>query len=305
MILVTGATGMTGQFVVKALLKRDYAVRALACSESVEKVPPGAEFFVGNLSDIDSLTCAAQSAKGIIHTACTFLHHEIDVAAMEALVNAWQAGPFIYVSSLDVYGFPASFPVTEDHALVESADAYPQGKMTGYAYAKVRCECLLIEKANATNRTDYAILRAPYIWGPHPKAYSALTSKLNKVEETMVLPGETEQEWSQYGDAWIDVRDLARAIADSLQTPPGKALNALNGHFSWHELYTHLIQLTNGQSKIIHKSLSEIENGLFGHQFYAQSWRFSHERLAQNLAYQPHFSLNQTLQSAIAAGESL
>ena len=220
-------------------------------------------------------------------------------------MNAWQAGPFIYVSSLDVYGFPASFPVTENHTLVESADAYPQGQMTGYAYAKVCCERLLIEKANATNRTDYAILRAPHIWGPHPKAYSALTSKLNKVEETIVLPGETEQEWSQYGDAWIDVRDLARAIADSLQNPPGQAMNALNGHFSWHELYTHLIQLTHRQSEILHKPLSEIENGLFGNQFYAQSWRFSHERLVQNLAYKPHFSLEETLQSAIAAGESL
>ena len=74
-----------------------------------------------------------------------------------------------------------------------------------------------------------------------------------------------------------------------------KAMNVLNGHFSWHELYTYLIQLTNRQSKIIHKPLSEIKNGLFRHQFYAQSWRFSHERLAQNLAYKPHFSLEQDL----------
>ena len=131
MILVTGATGMTGQFVVKELIKRGYAVKALARDESANKVPAGAEVLIGDLSDADSITRAAQSVQGIIHTACTFLHHEIDVAAMRVLVNAWRVGPFIYVSSLDVYGFPEFFPVTEDHALVESADAYPQGQMTG------------------------------------------------------------------------------------------------------------------------------------------------------------------------------
>lgn len=301
MILVTGATGMTGQFVVKELLKRGYAVKALTRDESVSKVPAGAEVFIGDLSDADSITHVAQSVQGIIHTACTFLHHEIDIAAMRALVNAWQAGPFIYVSSLDVYGFPASFPVTEDHALVASADTYPQGQMTGYAYGKFCCEQLLTNKANGATRTDYAILRAPHIWGPHPKAHAALTSSLNKVKNTIVLPGETEQEWSQYGDAWIDVRDLARVIVDSFEKPSGEAMNTLSGHFSWHELYTHLVRLTNRRSEIIHKPLSEIEDGIFGHQFFAQPWRFNNERLTQDLAYKPNFSLEQTLQDTIAS----
>lgn len=35
MILVTGATGMTGQFVVQALQQRGYAVRALTREASV------------------------------------------------------------------------------------------------------------------------------------------------------------------------------------------------------------------------------------------------------------------------------
>ena len=122
---------------------------------------------------------------------------------------------------------------------------------------------------------------------------------MNKVEKTIVLPGGTEQEWSQYGDAWIDVRDLTRVITDNLEKPSGNTMNALSGHFSWHELYTHLVRLTNRQSEIVHQPLSEIENGLFSHQFFAQAWRFSNERLTQDLAYKPSFSLEQTLRDAI------
>ncbi|MEO1348004.1 MAG: NAD-dependent epimerase/dehydratase family protein [Cyanobacteria bacterium J06635_15] len=299
MILLTGATGMTGQFVATELLKRGYGVQALVRAESTTKAPSGVEILVGDLSDVNSLSCVAKSVQGIIHTACTFTNSKVDIAAMETLVNSWQTGPFIFISSLDVYGFPKHIPVMENYPLVDSADAYPQGELSGYAYGKVCCERLLIEKAKETNRRDYAILRAPHIWGPHPKAYHRLVHKKLKAGEPIILPGETEQEWSQYGDAWIDVRDLARATVDCLENSPGQAMNALSGHFSWHELFIHLIQLTNSQSKIIHKPQPEITDEPFGSAFYAQPWRFSNERLAQHLTYKPYFSLKQTLQSSL------
>ena len=56
------------------------------------------------------------------------------------LLDAWTHGPFVFVSSLDVYGAPQQIPIGEDHPLVENAGGYDQGDLTGYAYGKVLCE---------------------------------------------------------------------------------------------------------------------------------------------------------------------
>ena len=141
MILVTGATGMTGQFVVQALLQRDYAVRALTREASSAKVPAGAQIAIGDLSDPASLTRATAGVAGIIHTACTFTDSNVDIAAMQALLDGWQAGPFIFINSLDVYGFAQTSPITETHGLNENYGDYARGKIV--------CERLLTEKAQA------------------------------------------------------------------------------------------------------------------------------------------------------------
>lgn len=56
--------------------------------------------------------------------------------------------------------------------------------------------------------------------------------------EPLTLPGADEDEWSQYGAAWVDMRDLARIAVDCLERPPGIAMNVLSGHFVWHDLLT-------------------------------------------------------------------
>lgn len=50
-ILVTGATGMTGQFVVRELLRRGHRVRALIRSGSANLVEQDVETVVGDLAD--------------------------------------------------------------------------------------------------------------------------------------------------------------------------------------------------------------------------------------------------------------
>ena len=69
-------------------------------------------------------------ATGIVHTACTFTDSMVDIAAMEALIDGWRSierkvqssdtgpfspsnVPFVYFSSLDVYG-----PSTMSHSCI-------------------------------------------------------------------------------------------------------------------------------------------------------------------------------------------
>jgi nucleoside-diphosphate-sugar epimerase len=301
MILVTGATGMTGQFVVQELLNRGHKVRALARTASAGRLPAGVEIAVGDLGDFASLARAAADVSGIIHTACTFTNAMLDVAAMGALLDAWTHGSFVFVSSLDVYGAPQQIPIGEDHPLVESAGSYDQGDLTGYAYGKVLCERMLAAKAAVQGRSDYASLRAPHIWGPHPKARQRLVHARMEAGEPLLLPGADEDEWSQYGDAWIDVRDLARLAVDCVEGPPGTEMNVLSGHFVWHDLLAEVIRLSGSRSTIEHRPLAEIADEPFGTSFYAQRWRFSDVRLKQTLSYTPHYNLPQTLADTIAS----
>lgn len=292
MILVTGATGMTGHFVVKELQQRNLPVRVLARAESIAKAPPGAEIAIGDLSDPASLRRATEGVSGIIHTACTFTDSAIDIAAMQALLDGWQMGAFVFVSSLDVYGYAQFTPITEEHPLDHG--------YSDYAHGKIVCEQMLAERAQALGRRDFASLRAPYIWGPHPKAQRLVKLDRVRAGERIMLPGAEEAEWSHYGDVWIDVRDLAWIAAESLLRPAGVALNTLGGHFSWHELYATLIELTGSAGQLIHKPLAAISAAeLPNPESYAQRWRFSDARLRTVLGFTPRFTLRETLRAVV------
>jgi nucleoside-diphosphate-sugar epimerase len=293
MILVTGATGMTGQFIIQELQQRNIPARALVRAASAEKAALlDAEIVVGDLNDFASLHQAMNGVKGVIHAACTFTDMPVDVAAMGALLNAWQEGPFIFISSLDVYGLPQVTPMTESHPVSETYGDYGRGK--------VLCERLLTAAAKATGRTDYALLRAPHIWGPHPKPRHRLVNPEIAAGKPVVLPGNSEEEWSEYRDAWIDVRDLARLTVDLLTNPPGVALNVLSGHFLWHELYAQVIALIGSSSEIIHRPMTEMsDEEQQAKRHLAQTWRFDDTRLRHECDYVPRYSLDQTLQDAL------
>lgn len=296
MILVTGATGMTGHFVVQELQRRNYAVRVLVRAASTAKAPPNVDIAVGDLADPLNLQRATAGITGIIHTACTFTDSNIDIAAMQALLSGWQSGPFIFISSLDVYGFAQTVPITETHPLNES--------YSDYAHGKIVCERLLAEKAAATGRHDYAMIRAPYIWGPHPHAFQRLVKPDLRTGEPLLLPGADADEWSEYQDVWIDVRDLAWVIVESLERPPGEPLNVLSGHFCWHDLFAEVIRLTGSTSTISHQPLAAFPTDeQKTRQLYAQRWRFSADRLQQQLGFQPHYTLTDTLAAVVVQSE--
>lgn len=295
MILVTGGTGLTGQFVVVELLRRSHAVRILCRPESAAIAQAsGAEVALGDLRDPQSLVRAAKGVTGIVHTACTYTDSSVDIAAMQALLASWQAGRFVFISSLDVYGLTGAELVTEDSPLCETYNDYSRGKIV--------CERLLMEATSRAGRREAVMLRAPYIFGPHPTARKRLVKRRLQEHQPIVLPGVDEAEWMQYWDVWVDVRDLATIVAECLARPAEGPLNVLTGHFTWHELYGELIRLTGSRSELVHKPLDSItEDELPSKHLYAQRWRFSEARLATQLGEIPRRSLTVTLRDTVMA----
>lgn len=286
MILVTGGSGLTGGFVARELVRRGHAVRVLARRPvSID----GVEIVAGDLADRDALARAAHGTSGIVHTACTYTDAAVDLAAMEALLAGRRRGPFVYLSSLDVYGLTGSGAITE---------ATPPGEVhNDYSRGKLACERLL-----AAAGGEHVALRAPYIWGPHPTAHRRLVTARLRDGLPIVLPGTDAAEWSGYRDAWVDVRDLATIVAASLERPAGGALNVATGSFSWHDLHAALIRLTGSASAIVHKPLAEITDAeLPNKQLYAQTWEFSEARLAAWLGPIPRHTFEDTVSATVAA----
>ncbi len=290
MVLVTGGTGMLGSFVVRELQRRGKPVRVLARESSAGAARrAGVDVAIGDLADGDSLRRAARGVDGIVHTACTFSRRDVDIAGMAALLEAWQRGPFVFISSVSVYGLSRWLPTTEDHPL-DDTSPYGQGK--------IRCETLLADAARARQRSDWSILRPPHIWGPDLRSIAHKASPVGELYgravagRPLVLPGATEAEWSTYGDDWVDARELAWAAAECLDRPLGEAANAINSHFIWHDFCQELIRLSGSRSALQHTAA--------GDGFFAQPWTYSAERLAQHLGFRPQYQWQETLASALA-----
>ncbi len=286
-LFVTGATGMLGSYILKELQSRNYNVRALVRSTSQEKAKAlGVEIAVGDLSDLLSIRNAARGVSGIIHVATleseTQTEVDIEVAAMKTLLESWKDGPFIFISSVDVYGYPKTIPVTESHPLDPTHSYYAQGK--------IACETLLIDRAAKLGRTDYSILRPPNIWSPDSRAlrfYVGRPLQNIRTHTNVTLFGK------EYGDDWIDSRELAWVTAECLTRSLGCAANAVNSHFTWYEICLELIRLTGSSSTIEFSPATDTKSS------FAQRWTYDGRLLQGKLGFKPHYRWKEVLAQAI------
>ncbi|MFI9230218.1 condensation domain-containing protein [Streptomyces rimosus] len=246
-VLVTGATGGVGSFVLRELAARGIPVRALARPESAHLLAAdGIEVAEGDLSDPDSLRAAAAGADAVIHAACTFTSPEVDLAAMRAVLDGWRRGAFVFVSSVDAYGQP---PVTD-----VTAETPPAGPFTAYGRAKLDCERMLLEAAGTGGRGGATVARVPIVWGPHARLRDQLrwgaTGQFFQAArggEPIELPAR-DRGW--YGAPWVHGAALARALVSCVERPSGGVVNTVGGHVDWRDFAAELIRLLGSSSEI-------------------------------------------------------
>lgn len=278
-VLVTGGTGGVGAFVLRELAARGRPVLALARPESAHLVAgEGVDVIEGDLTDLDGLRKAVDSADAVIHAACTFTRPEVDVTAMAAMVGTWSRGPFVFVSSVDAYGHPAGEWVAE-----ESASQRP---LSGYGQAKVDCEGLLLRAAGAQGRGGASAVRSPLVWGAHQRLRDQLrwgaTGVLYQAAREgrpIVLPRPGTHGHAWYGAAWVHAAALARAVVSCLDSPVHGVANAVSGHLSWRDLATGLTELLGSDSEI--QETDEVHPDL------DHRWHYHAGRLAPSLRAQP------------------
>lgn len=124
MYLITGGRGFLGAHLVRRLAAAGEGVRVFDVG-APRSMPPSVEMVHGDVLDVRSLSIAARGAHAVFHLAALLpregapseLMHGINVGGTaNAIRAAIEAGVsrFVFVSSAEVYGYPAHMPVREN-----------------------------------------------------------------------------------------------------------------------------------------------------------------------------------------------
>lgn len=243
-VLVTGASGFLGSFVVDELLLRGYNVRGFIRDKKRLKNNRIWEVCERNLSNADSIKEAMKGIDVIFHLACSLSSKQkevknIDIKGMKSFLKNWKGEIFIYISSIDVYGLPKKIPITENHQLCPE---------TYYGYGKFLCEKELILTAEKQGYKNFTIFRLPYIFESHPKFPISFLGKMIKqaIEgENLYIPSGKDA-----GVSWISGRDCAVTLTNCIENFCSGIFNLSNGFLLWKEIAEKVIQKTNSLAQI-------------------------------------------------------
>lgn len=172
-VLVTGATGFTGQVLVEKLIKTGAQVRAIArTSSNLGKLEDyDIQWFRGNIFEQDLIERATQSVHYIFHLAAAYrevkpddegyrkVHLEGTQLLAQSAVNNTNLECFVHVSTVGVHG----------HIEVDRADEnYRFSPGDGYQRTKLEAEQWITQFAT-DNQMPFSVLRPASIIGPGDK----------------------------------------------------------------------------------------------------------------------------------------
>jgi nucleoside-diphosphate-sugar epimerase len=196
-VLITGANGFLGRYVVAEFLRRGHAVRALVrpatrlegmgWPESVEVVR--ADLRVGR-----DLAAAFAEVDVLVHLAAAVTGGDdaqfvVSVVGTERLVEAMAHSTtrrLVLASSFSVYDWSAiQGTLTEDSPLESGADLYERD---GYAVAKAWQE-RVVRRTALAHGWQLTVLRPGFIWGPGHTYLACLGQKVGRVH--LVFGGST------------------------------------------------------------------------------------------------------------------
>lgn len=240
-VLVTGASGHLGRYVVQRLSDEGHEI--LAASRSGAIFPPFSGRLAGNVQpirlDLDddqsvvaAKTAAWQELEGVVHlaawhppsTASTGPSDRQQLVSTNVFgtmrlleaVRGTKVTQVVYASSFEVYGSVTAIPVTED-ARLEPLTDYGATKLAGEDH-------LLAFGYEESIRV--AILRFPAIYGPGEKTSRALPNFLASVARGEVP--EIHGDGSDLRDQ-LHARDAARAISLALSGDAAGIFNVADG----------------------------------------------------------------------------
>jgi nucleoside-diphosphate-sugar epimerase len=295
MVIVTGAAGFLGHFVLSELLSRKLKVIAISRSAHLvdQETHSSAQWIQADLSKDDAFAAVPMSTDGVVHLASSLSTDprrvlKEDIPAMWRALSLWDQGPFVLLSSTDVYGQIQRIP-TEETAPLTPAHWYGFGKQI--------CELLLRMAAKTSNRSDYLILRSPYILGAHDRFPMSLFGRLivqAKSHVDFVLPEHWQDRDSELGHSWVSAKELAGWIVSALCAGIYGTYNATSGFVTWKELIELILRLAKSNAKI-----SYSESGGSPFSLCEEQRHFSNSKLIKAFSIDHFTTLEEALSQLI------
>lgn len=172
-VLVTGATGFTGQVVMRRLLDSGAEVRAIARESSDISMFAGrpVAWFRGHVHDPAVVTAAMDGVEYLLHIAAAYrearhgdqFYRDVHVTSTRLLAEAALRQPvfkrFVHVSTVGVHGHIENPPANEDT---------PFGPGDIYQETKAEAELWLRDFA-PRHGLSFSVLRPAAIYGPGDK----------------------------------------------------------------------------------------------------------------------------------------
>jgi nucleoside-diphosphate-sugar epimerase len=235
-ILVTGATGFIGGHIVRRLLQEQVTVRAMARRPEAagEVAKLGAEVVMGDLGDEDLLERAVQGCAVVIHCAAQVAPAPMrgqfegpNVGGTENMLIASAKGEvkrFVYLSSVAVFGLPASGEITDDSPRGPAGEAYSDSK---YGAEEA------VWSFGRSRGLPFTILRPSCVYGPGSPHWSVLPLKrIRKGKMRLVAGGK-----GAFNYVYIDnLMDAVLLVARD-DRALGEAFIVNDGCTTWREFY--------------------------------------------------------------------
>ncbi|MDF2065059.1 NAD-dependent epimerase/dehydratase family protein [Bacillus sp. Cr_A10] len=291
-VLVTGAAGFIGSYVVRALVQENFSVIALdnlskgnECN-LVEEVP----FYKMDITSSElEAVFRIESPEYVIHLAAQSSVLNSMVNPMEdchanlvgtlnilRLCKQFEVKKCIFASTAAVYGNPSILPVKEESKLAT---------LSFYALSKLSAEKYVQLYENLFGLKS-CILRFSNVYGPM-QASGVVTSILNRLldgEDPVIFDGNQTRDF-------IYVKDVAAACIQSLLVDTTGIFNISSStEVSIQQVYEEISELLEVGSNPIYENLreGEIERSLL-----------SNEKARVNLEWSPTYSFVEGLKETI------
>jgi NADH dehydrogenase len=232
MILVTGATGYLGRYVIKALVDSGQQVRCLVRNAKMVNFP-GTEVVQGDITDPVSLAVACTGIDTIVHLVAIIREKkninftDINITGTQNLLNVAKTSNvkhFIHVSAL-------------------GANTNPKYK---YTYSKGIAEVSVLNSG-----INYTILRPSVIFGPGFGFVDRLLQALRMTPTFVAVPGNGATKFQP-----ISVKDVAKCIEIVAQQPERYANKTIDvggpEHLTYEQMLDILMEVTNIKKTKLH-----------------------------------------------------
>jgi len=227
-VAVTGASGHIGNCLVRELLKKGDHVKVLVHNFENDLAQMDVEMIRGNLLDIESLKKLCAGVDVVFHLAAKIALDNrqpeevfaVNVTGTKNIIEVSKSAgvkKFIHFSSIDAFqNIHSEMIMDESKPLIESEKAI-------YAFTKAESERVVLGAVK--EGLDAVILSPTAVIGPFDYRGSFLGEALLKIYKNqipMLISG---------GYNWVDVRDIAAAAIQSMESGRKGEKYILSGNF--------------------------------------------------------------------------